>query len=93
MRECDWSYKSHISKDVGNKFWRCCLVRLLIMWGVTQYRSVKSAYFFHYVQSLCVDMNYVQSGKNGTHEQQGWVQKFSTIVKDTSPLVKLLCGL
>jgi hypothetical protein len=37
----------------------------------TQYRSAKSAYFFHYVQSLCVDMNYVRSGQNGTREQQG----------------------
>lgn len=34
-----------------------------------------------------------ECGKNGTPEQQGWVQKFSGSMKDTSPLVKLLCGL
>lgn len=54
---------------------------------------MKSAYFVHYVQSLCVDMNYVQSGKNGTHEQQGVGTEIQHSVKDTSPLVELLRGL
>ena len=66
-RECDWSHKSHVSKDVWDKFCRCCWVRLLIMLGVTQYRSVKSAYFSHYVQSLFVDMNYVRCVRRLVH--------------------------
>lgn len=37
------------------------------MLGVTQYRSVKSAYFSHYVQSLFVDMNYVRCVRRLVH--------------------------